>query len=667
MKYLFYILFITLIPLLSNATSYYVASSGSDANNGTSASTPWQTLTKVNSGSYNPGDNIYFNRGNTFYGELIITSSGNSFSQIYISSYGTGARPIITGLSTISSWTSVGGGIYKAACASCTVNDNVVLLNGNQVSMGRWPNTGYKTISASTSNTNIVDNSLTNSPNWTGGQVVIKEDNWRLSVNLITNHFDSSITYTPTTFVTPTPGYGYFIQNDSLTLDTLWEWYYSASTGNMWMYFGSNTPSTYTVQSATVDTLISVRPNVKWVIIDNIDVVGSTFWGIYITGSDSNIVVQNCTFNFSGNAAYFNNGQYCKIINSNINHSNGIGIVHTDTSSYIGTFYDTVENSGTIAGQDRYYSIQLVNPAYPAYIGIVSLGYYGQTEYNRVDTCGYDGILTYYDSTVDHNEVNYFCYLLMDGGGIYHVGYTDTTKVHLIFANVISNGIGNTTGTTTNFPLANGIYIDQNNYGIHVDSNTIYNCNGNGVLFHDARSCHARNNTIYNSSYNPGSQSINMDADNLSQPVENDTMTRNIVAITSSSAQFLAGVSSFVTPEFWSNNTGIIIDSNYYSFTVGASLPIFLVNNGANHYVKYTSWLDTVLTDIHSKFYLTANQFYVNNTAFPVTYSLAEQAYSDVYGNYYTNFITVQPFSSVILFYAYSSLLPNRRNANRLN
>ena len=43
----------------SNATNYYISSSGSDTNPGTQA-LPWQTINKVNSTTFSPGDEILF-------------------------------------------------------------------------------------------------------------------------------------------------------------------------------------------------------------------------------------------------------------------------------------------------------------------------------------------------------------------------------------------------------------------------------------------------------------------------------------------------------------------------------------------------------------------------------------------------------------------------------
>src|SRR5690606_41902316 len=51
-----------------SATNYYVSTSGNDSNSGTSESAPWKTLTKVNSFTPKPGDQILFKRGHEWTG-----------------------------------------------------------------------------------------------------------------------------------------------------------------------------------------------------------------------------------------------------------------------------------------------------------------------------------------------------------------------------------------------------------------------------------------------------------------------------------------------------------------------------------------------------------------------------------------------------------------------
>lgn len=87
-----------LLSLPAWATNYYVAASGSNSNNGTSPGTPWQTVSKVNSGTYVAGDTINFNGGDTFSGTtLSVSLVGSAGNPIIIQSYGTGQGIISVG------------------------------------------------------------------------------------------------------------------------------------------------------------------------------------------------------------------------------------------------------------------------------------------------------------------------------------------------------------------------------------------------------------------------------------------------------------------------------------------------------------------------------------------------------------------------------------------
>ena len=126
MRTFFSLLFATFC-LTANATTYYLSASGNDSNNGTSASTPWQTLSKLNSSfsSFKAGDQILLNRGDIFYGTLTINQSGSSSSPIMISAYGSGANPVITGFTTVSNWTNLGSNIWESSSTVSTfVNDD---------------------------------------------------------------------------------------------------------------------------------------------------------------------------------------------------------------------------------------------------------------------------------------------------------------------------------------------------------------------------------------------------------------------------------------------------------------------------------------------------------------------------------------------------------------
>jgi hypothetical protein len=85
-------------PAGANAATCYIdAVGGSDANNGASQSSAWQTVGKVNGSTFGPGDTILFKVGCAWTSQLTIKNSGNAGNPIVIGSYGTGSKPTIIG------------------------------------------------------------------------------------------------------------------------------------------------------------------------------------------------------------------------------------------------------------------------------------------------------------------------------------------------------------------------------------------------------------------------------------------------------------------------------------------------------------------------------------------------------------------------------------------
>lgn len=87
----------------ANAANYYVTNAGNNNCDGksqtigVSGNCAWKTLGKVNATSFNAGDNIYFKRGDTWYENLLIPSSGNAGSPITFGAYGSGNKPVFDG------------------------------------------------------------------------------------------------------------------------------------------------------------------------------------------------------------------------------------------------------------------------------------------------------------------------------------------------------------------------------------------------------------------------------------------------------------------------------------------------------------------------------------------------------------------------------------------
>jgi parallel beta-helix repeat protein len=117
----------------SRCATYYVDSAkGDDNNDGTTETSSWKSLAKVNSFKFSPGDAIMLRRGGLWREQLNFPSSGSSKAQITIDAYGEGKLPIISGadLMSGSSWSqasSSGSSIWQAAAP---VQPNVVIFDG---------------------------------------------------------------------------------------------------------------------------------------------------------------------------------------------------------------------------------------------------------------------------------------------------------------------------------------------------------------------------------------------------------------------------------------------------------------------------------------------------------------------------------------------------------
>ena len=83
---------------INQGTNYFISSSeGDDMNDGSSTENPWKSVDKVNEASLFPGDTVFFKRGDTFYGQLVVNGSGKKNSPLVFSSYGEGGKPLIDG------------------------------------------------------------------------------------------------------------------------------------------------------------------------------------------------------------------------------------------------------------------------------------------------------------------------------------------------------------------------------------------------------------------------------------------------------------------------------------------------------------------------------------------------------------------------------------------
>ncbi|UCF44434.1 MAG: hypothetical protein JSV99_05880, partial [Planctomycetota bacterium] len=82
-----------------SAATYYVSPSGNDNDAGTSPTTAWQTINKVNTVDFADGDSVLFEAGQTFTGTILVdvNDEGTASNPLTFGSYGSGRATIDSG------------------------------------------------------------------------------------------------------------------------------------------------------------------------------------------------------------------------------------------------------------------------------------------------------------------------------------------------------------------------------------------------------------------------------------------------------------------------------------------------------------------------------------------------------------------------------------------
>jgi len=631
-----FIVILLALSSFASATDYYVKTGGNDLASGTSDATAWATINKVNSifSVLKPGDRILFKRGNIFYGTIKITKSGASGSPITFGAYGTGDKPIITGFTAISSWTNEGNGIYSASLKSEGLT-NMVVIENKQYAMGRWPDTGYNIFESASSNLSITDTELGSATNWKGAEVVIRKNAWSLDRCIITAHSGGTLSYTSLGSVQNAEArHGYFIQNDKRTLTSYGEWYHDVTVGKIYIYFGSNDPTTKKVEVATLNNLV-YDPGNDYITIDNIHFRGSASNMIEFTiSANDHILLQNSQFTFSGLNAINLRGDYGSLTNNLISSCNQTAIMAVGDHHKITS--NIVEKVGLTAGQAFWGN--LANG-----MGINNNDCLVKN--NIIRNIGYSGIKLSSTAdiiTIQNNFIHDVLLTLNDGAGIYTAGEGTSRKLD---GNIILNVKGSTDGTPHAASyIARGIYLDVNSTNVIITNNTVAHCSEGGYMIHRSHENKLENNTAFSNGYGMFFQN------NTESHIRNNTLTNNI---------FFAKSSSQLSLKFYSGTDDIpafgTADNNYYARPVDDDdvFHTYSPSTGSK-YRTLASWQSFTSQDRNSKKSPVAVtdtskiDFYYNPTTSNKTYTLA-QPMIDVKGTKYAGSLTLLPYRSVIL------------------
>jgi len=116
-----------------SATYYVDCTASGDQGAGTSTTTAWKTISRVNVSSFSPGDSILFKRGCTWREQLTVPSSGAAGQPITFGAYGSGAKPVFSGSDVITGWAVYLGSTWQA---TLTTQPTQVFIGGTRLVKG---------------------------------------------------------------------------------------------------------------------------------------------------------------------------------------------------------------------------------------------------------------------------------------------------------------------------------------------------------------------------------------------------------------------------------------------------------------------------------------------------------------------------------------------------
>jgi len=459
------------LGLTAQSTTYYVSPSGNDSNNGTSQSTPWRTIARVNQSaySYQPGDQILFRRGGVYYGEIYPGTSGTAQAPIVFADYGAGALPIISGCKEVTAWTQHQGNIWKAS-----VPQKVYQVYNQNIRMipARYPNTGWMR-NTQGSGTSLQSNDITQpSGYWTGAKVTLRSTASSVDTLVVTNHVGSTLTFSTTPLNNNLGGdpWGFFFHGKLNQLDAAKEWFWDPATSLLYLWLPNNVnPNTTTVLASVYQSGVYCGWMRHHYVIRNLHLKNAYNAGVKVDGA-SNITVEGCTLDqcYHGIRSY---GSFNLFTNNHIQNTYASGVLLIDHNTVFEN--NQLTNIANVIGEGEsgwgYFGARIIGP------DITVRG-------NRLDSIGYIGIGCGDNQLIERNVIHRANCTLNDGAGI----ALDNADGLTIQDNIILDFMTGLDGSATNLPhyqpLGVGIYFGNISIkNTTVQRNTVANSPGVGI------------------------------------------------------------------------------------------------------------------------------------------------------------------------------------------
>jgi|688.fasta_scaffold30762_7 hypothetical protein len=647
---------------LSNAATYYVSPSGNDSNNGTTITTPWKTIGKVNTRQLVAGDQILFERGGTFRGTLNINYSGTDGNPILVSAYGSGINPTLLGSQLTSNWVLHQGNIWKTQINATQVVH--LFFNDSLMTIAKYPNNGWLRNTQGT-NSQITDNQLTQPTNyWNGSTLVIRSSSWSYDTSRVLSYSPGVINFRPISYDLGNSTWGYFIRNKFQELDAPGEWFFDKTTSTLYFYPPTGNPNLNNIEIITTfQEFDATGVRISWqrsnVVIENLNFSKYSYAGVSTSGS-LNITVRNCNFTqcdygmrLYGNNQIIRNNTITKCYQMGINSISGGSPISYGNNN---TFEDNIiQNCALYPGLGK---------SEWGYFGLSVTGSNNIIKRNYIDNIGYIGLSFDSNTVVENNFVKNSCSILNDGSGIAF----DRTNGAIIRNNIVLSTIGNVescaTNTTNCDPKGKGIYFGNiSNKNILVEGNTVAYCNGAGIWFDHTMVSEGNqiiNNTLFgNNLYQFGvSDFSNYNGPGATSPYSvsqynNQIVSGNIFYSNNQQQKTMYHINRWFSGVNFANFN----ENKYINPWDTINIQVFNIAGGNNLNYSLSQW-----KNIRNDDSVSTNQPYLpqstssdhilvyNNQLNQQSISVPNGTWSDLNGNLYTSSVNVPSFESKVLF-----------------
>jgi len=478
------LLAIVAIALLSQscfaANKYYVTNNGGTGTGLDSTTNAW-SFAKLNATSSITGDDsVLFHAGETFYG-VLTTRAGTAGHPVKYGRYGAGANPVISGLTTLTTWTLYSGNIYYTTVSDTLLN--VVMYDGAIRGRGRYPKTGYltftsHTVGATASTTaSITGTAVGAIPfNPAGAEIVIRKIRQVTDRHLVTSRVGNTLNlggayYGNNAAYIVGDGNGWFIQNHISCLTADGDWYFDRSTNRLYMY----NPVGHTVKASTIDRLSAFSFGKNYINVSNIDFEGADNECTYMSGSAHDINFYNCNWR----------NAMVAVLTTDLNNVMTDG--KTNVLWYGGSISNMLDNAikGNLSDYMTIDGMTITNIFQIAGAGssgdgrgdaIGILGKKNTVRKSILKNLGFHGIRLFGDSTlVEYNFLDSFCNVKDDAAGIYDYDpFNAFTSGKIIRYNTVLHAIGAIAGAPPyeQTSKAAAVYFDDVN-GIEMYGNVL--------------------------------------------------------------------------------------------------------------------------------------------------------------------------------------------------